>query len=150
MQRHAGGEVELAVVIVDDADAEVELQVRPVDVGPAPDEAAGLRGVGGEQAACRGAGNSRGRPAPRGSIGKREAEQARPLGAEVGDIVAMVLKIGADFWRVVHDLDAEAPSGARPDRSPDTIRSCGEPKAPPDDDDLAPRVEPLAPRRRGR
>ncbi len=69
MQRHAGGEVELAVVIVDDADAEVELQVRPVEVGPALDEAARLGRVGGQEAAPV-ARKLDELPAPRSSIGK--------------------------------------------------------------------------------
>ncbi len=47
-----------------------------------------------------------------------QAEQARPFGAQVGDVVAMVLQVGADVGRVLNDLDSEALAAPRPGRRP--------------------------------
>ena len=40
--------------------------------------------------------------------GQHDPKQARSPGAEICDIVAMVLKILADFGRVVDEVDSEA------------------------------------------
>ena len=94
----------LAIVIVDDPDAEMQLQVRSIDIGPAPDESAGFGGVGGQQpppmaeVTCKGADALR-------HQGQCDPEQAWSVGAQICYIVAMILKILADLGRIDEDAD---------------------------------------------
>ena len=93
-------------MVVDDANAEMELQVGPVDIRAASYEAARLRRVGCQEAgsATEETGDLCG---PGGEHRQGEAEEAGTFGDQVGDIVAMVLQIGPDVGGVLHHLDAE-------------------------------------------
>src|SRR5271166_6291559 len=104
MQRHAGREVALAGVVVDESDAEMELQIRTIDVRPAPDEAAGFRPIGGQHSAAV-AQKIWESPASLNQEWNREADQPGSFGAQICSVVAMVLKVVADPRRIADDLD---------------------------------------------
>ena len=92
-------------MVVGDPDEEMQLQIRPVDLWLALDEAASFSPVGGQQAAPV-AQETRGKADAADQHRQGVAEQTGSLGAQVRSEVAMVLKVGADFGRLHDHVDA--------------------------------------------
>ena len=105
LQRVARPPMQLAVMLVDDAGAEMKLQVRPVQRRIAFQESARLGDVGGQQAALALAPGQHLRRHP-GDHRQIDAEQPVGPDRDLGAVVDVVLQVGADLGAVADQGDA--------------------------------------------